>query len=342
MIKNRIIIYYSLFLALLLSSCSRLAPVRYPSSLEAVKNCITLSKSFTKSDKIFPHMVEMEVGSVADQYKDTLKKLHIINTQLMDEQQLLSNNRKLSTADFFMNLLDMKNRIASDFEQLGLEYGEGSFYKQSLDSAARKIKASPAKREKLLKKISVYADRPYLDDELYDLNHEYYGGEVGAIYGEIGELVVAALLSGVEKRGGYTYQMFAEIDSLGIPQEIRAAIRKGKKQNDLLHDFFKSKIPAEKYDEVLLSSILNKELDIVRGNSREWIEVKNYKHMLTWETRGDHQKVIKQARKTHEALEMLGVRGEISLKQTFVNCVDQMFATKFMELYGIEIIGCIR
>jgi hypothetical protein len=90
---------------------------------------------------------------------------------------------------------------------------------------------------------------------------------------------------------------------------------------------------------------MDKEVDLIRHNGHEWIEVKNMKHALTWEDfqqGGRHYKIAEQADKLNRSLKMLGIRDKIDLKQTFINCVDQLTASKFKQLYGITVVGCIN
>ena len=198
---------FLIFLITFITNCSQLELVRSPSSLDGEENCITLGSKFVSSSSPYPKLMKFEEQSIEALYPKTLEKLFEINDIIKVEHEIVGSNGDLSTRDFFMKLLDIKNEIAHRLVNLSQRYGNDSIFRETLVQASSKIKASPAKRKKLLKKISEYAHRPYRSEELYDLNDQYYNGEVAALYGEIGELVVTALLGNVEKRGAYTYQV---------------------------------------------------------------------------------------------------------------------------------------
>lgn len=333
-------------LIILLTSCSLVKPKRAPSSIHGSGSCISASRAFTDSESPFPHLLTMESNSIAAIHRDTLANIYKINSLMKLESDILAQNQNMTTHNFFMQLLDMKNAIADEFIEMSKQYDD-PFFKSTLISASERIKASPEKRIKLTNKVSDYGQRAYRSADLYDLNHRYYSGEIASVYGEIGEVLIASLLDGVEKRGAYTYEMLAQIDSLRIPNAIKLQIAQGNgvSQKEEIKEALRQLIPVQRYDESLLASFINKEVDLIRANGTEWIEVKNYKRKITWDdmrSGGNYHKVAQQAEKTDLALKMLGIRDQITLKQTFVNCVDELAATKFQQLYGIEVIGCVE
>lgn len=304
-------------------------------------SCIKYASHFLKANYL--HHLEIEVGSFADNNPQLAKRLLEIYKSIPKDKEIILKNPMILKRDAFILIIDVKREMAEQLRSIANETNN-SILKRAILKSATSIDVSPSRESKILSKVKENdGDKLFIDSfekERSDTNKQYFRGETAVIYGEIGELMYMSTIKNPELKGPYTWQLLDGV----LPHELTDALKNHPHDKDLHLNLFQRYIESEgrEFDHDTIASFLAKEVDIVKSNHREWIEVKNLKNVLTWESLlHDHAGIYRQAEKLHRAIRMLGLEGKIKLKQTFINCIEKAAAIKFEESFGIQVVGCI-
>lgn len=286
-------------------------------------------------------------------YPELISIISTLGSMLPAVDSILKSNPYISKFDLYQYYIDQYNSMAAFLLAKSKLYRKkdndlAAHLYQSYENLFINIESKNRIISKIYEKGN--ADEPFLKyqhPQILRENRIAINGFLSHYQGERGELLATFVLPGVEDRSTSALRLITgkknEYKFLDHYWEKIEGAERGKKRKKviaMMENDFNSFIGKH----VSFEYIFSKEIDLIRGNSSEWIEVKHLNHIVTYKSLRNQfdNKILIQTQKLVTMLKKMNMRNEIELKMFFVNCIEREAASFLKAKYNIISLGCIQ
>lgn len=310
------------------------------------------------ADQLTHNSFKLAPGTLAYDYPGMLDVITHIDQMIPSVDKILRYDPNISKFAMFKKYIKKLNKIARYLHSQAEKYSDfDPFLAENFLQMEQEVRVNAGQRNKILWRIrDEYGDRrPFRGHnqsrKINKMNNSELSGLLSKFYGERGEILASMVLRDISHRSTSPLDIldlispkFKEVSNIYReyhgPGYIIDAIEMKEKIMEFIR--LRSLRRGSSFDEHIFQSFFDKELDLVRRDGREWIEVKNLKHVVSMNslTRSD-KNIYRQAERTRDIVKMLGLEKHIDLKIIFINCITRNAARYLRRSLGVRSLGCV-